>query len=76
MDDEEMIRELIREVLTNIGYEVETAREGNEAIDFYKRVKESGKTFDAVIMDLEVPLGMGGKEMIKKLLEIDPGLKQ
>lgn len=75
MDDEEMIRELINEVLTEIGYEVETAADGNEAIDFYKRIKESGKTFDAVIIDLEVPLGMGGKETVKKLLEIDPGVK-
>jgi DNA-binding NtrC family response regulator len=75
MDDEEMIRELINEVLTEIGYEVETAADGNEAIDFYKRIKESGKTFDAVIIDLEVPLGMGGKGTVKKLLEIDPGVK-
>ena len=41
----------------------------------YKKASDSGKTFDAVIMDLTVPGGMGGKETIGKLLEIDPAVK-
>ena len=38
-----------------------------------KRAKKSGQPFDAVIMDLTIPGGMGGKKTIAKLLEIDPG---
>jgi DNA-binding NarL/FixJ family response regulator len=34
-----------------------------------------GQPFDVVIMDLTIPGGMGGKEAIKKLLEIDPKVK-
>jgi DNA-binding NarL/FixJ family response regulator len=41
----------------------------------YKKARDSGKAFDAVLMDLTIPGGMGGKEAIKKLLEIDPAIK-
>ena len=58
-----------------IGYKVEFAREGAEAIEFYQKAKESAEPFDAVILDLTVPGGMGGKEAIQKLLEIDPKVK-
>ena len=37
--------------------------------------KLSGKPFDIVILDLTVRGGMGGAETIKKLLEIDPGVR-
>jgi DNA-binding NarL/FixJ family response regulator len=38
----------------------------------YEKAKGSEQAFDAVIMDLTIPGGMGGKETIKKLLKIDP----
>ena len=56
-------------------YEVETANDGNEALDLYKRAIRAHKPFDAVIMDLIVPVGMGGAEAIKRLLEIDSEVK-
>lgn len=51
------------------------ARDGFEAIELYKRARESGQPFDAVILDLTIPGGMGGKETIQNLLEIDPQVK-
>lgn len=75
MDDEEIVRDLLGEILGQIGYEVGFAREGGEAIELYIRAKDSGKPFDVVIMDLTVPGGMGGKETIKRLLDIDPEIK-
>ena len=36
---------------------------------------ESGQPFDAVIMDLTIPGGMGGKEAIAMLIEVDPEAK-
>lgn len=75
MDDEEVLRESTKDLLKHLGYEVETARDGMEAIQKYKKAKGSGLPFDAVIMDLTIPGGMGGKEAIKKLLEIDPDVK-
>jgi len=61
--------------LTMLGYEVDFAKDGKEAIELYKKAKESGKSFDVVIMDLTIPGGMGGKETVKKLLEINPDVK-
>ncbi len=75
MDDEEPVREIAADMLKRLGYEVEVARDGADAIILYKKARDSGKTFDAVIMDLTVPGGMGGEETIRKLLEIDPAIQ-
>lgn len=72
MDDEEIVREVAGEMLKHMGYEVEFAIDGGEAIELYKKAKEEGEPFDAVILDLTIPGGMGGRETIEKLLEIDP----
>ena len=74
MDDEEMLRDLSAQVLTRFGYEVTTASDGQEAIELYKKAKRK-KPFDAVIMDLCVPNGLGGKETISRLREFDPNVK-
>lgn len=75
MDDEEIVREAAGEILTELGYEVAFARDGMEALDLYKDARACGRPFSMIIMDLTIPGGMGGKEAIKKLLEIDPGVK-
>jgi CheY-like chemotaxis protein len=51
------------------------ARDGEAAIDLYLKEKSGGKPFDAVILDLSVPEGMGGKETIQKMRSIDPKIK-
>jgi PAS domain S-box-containing protein len=75
MDDEEIIREALGEILTTLEYQVGFAKNGEEAIALYKQAKEINEPFDAVIMDLTIRGGMGGKEAIKKLLEIDSNVK-
>jgi PAS domain S-box-containing protein len=75
MDDEEMVREVATRILTTMGFEVEDSSDGSEAISLYVQAKKNGKPFGAVIMDLTVPGGMGGKEAIKRLIEIDPQVK-
>jgi PAS domain S-box-containing protein len=72
MDDEEAIRELAGTSLAEMGYEVELARDGEEALALYAKAREQGRPFQAVILDLTVRGGMGGKETIIKLLEMDP----
>ncbi len=74
MDDEEMVRDVVEAILNRLGYSSVHATDGKEAIDVYKREYESGKCFDAVIMDLTIPGGMGGKETVQKLREFDPGV--
>ncbi|MDY7039539.1 MAG: response regulator, partial [Chloroflexota bacterium] len=75
MDDEESVRNTAGKLLTHIGYEVEFARDGSEAIELYRQAKESNEPFDIVIMDLTIPGGVGGKEAIWQLLEMDPDVK-
>ena len=75
MDDEEMIRHVAGEILGVLGYDVEFAREGAEAIERYRTAREEGRPFDAVVMDLTISGGMGGKDAIGKLREYDPGVK-
>ncbi|MBN2157528.1 MAG: response regulator [Candidatus Lokiarchaeota archaeon] len=75
MDDEEPIRKILGGMLKKLGYEVEFAENGEEAITKYTAVYKSSKSFLAVIMDLTIPGSMGGKEAIRKLLKIDPNVK-
>ncbi len=75
MDDEEVIRESLGDLLATEGYEIECAIDGDEAIALYKKALGTSKPFDAVILDLTIRDGMGGKESVRKLLEIDPNVK-
>jgi PAS domain S-box-containing protein len=75
MDDQEVIRDILSQMLTKIGYEIVTAIDGTEAIELFIDSKESGFPFDAVIMDLTIPGGMGGIEAIAKLRDIDPQIR-
>ncbi len=75
MDDEEIVRDIAGRMLEYMGYKVEVAKDGAEAIELYKQAKESDKPFDAVILNLTIPGGMGGEEAVKKLIEVDPKVK-
>jgi PAS domain S-box-containing protein len=75
MDDDEAVRSAAAELLEAIGYEVETAADGAEAIDLYSAAMKSDRSFDAVVLDLTVPQGIGGRETMTRLLEIDPGVR-
>ncbi|HXY54202.1 MAG TPA: response regulator [Nitrospirota bacterium] len=75
MDDEEVIRDVVGEILVHLGYEVAFAGDGAEAIRRYQEAMRASRPFHAVIMDLTIPGGMGGKEAIAKLREIDANVK-
>jgi two-component system cell cycle sensor histidine kinase/response regulator CckA len=72
VDDEEAIRALVEFTLSHLGYEVAQAATALEGVNIYREKLEAGERFDAVILDLTLPGGMGGKEALKKLIEIDP----
>ncbi len=76
MDDDEAIIQLGCEVLSLLrGTRVEFACDEAEAVGLYLKAKGSGKEFDAVIMDLTVPGGMGGYEATQMLRQMDPSVK-
>jgi PAS domain S-box-containing protein len=72
MDDDRKIRNIVERFLKSIGYEAVTASNGADAVECYRMERETGTPFDAVIMDLTVPGGMGGREAMERLIEIDP----
>jgi len=75
MDDEDFIQEVASEMLKRMGYTATPAKSGDEAIRAYQEALESGRGFDAVILDLTVPGGMGGKETMQVLLKLDRDVK-
>jgi PAS domain S-box-containing protein len=72
MDDDDLIREIVEEMLLQLGYEAALASDGEQTVSLYKEAMRNGEPFDAVIMDLTIPGGMGGTEAVKALLHIDP----
>ena len=72
VDDEDVIRDLVEFTLTRLGYEVSQAATALQGVEIYQEKLRAGNRFDLVILDLTLPGGMGGKEALKKLIEIDP----
>lgn len=72
MDDDKMVRDVAKAMLTNLGHEVILAVDGEEAI---KAFRDANNTIDIVIMDLTIPGGMGGKEAGREILKINPAAK-
>jgi PAS domain S-box-containing protein len=72
MDDEASIRDLTKTALTRLGYEVETTTDGAAALSCYRAAKEEGHPFAVVLMDLTIPGGLGGEDVIGELLSYDP----
>jgi CheY-like chemotaxis protein len=66
MDDEEMVRNVLGVMLERLGYEVQNASNGEEAIKIYITAQQEGRPFTALTFDLMVPGGMGGKESYTK----------
>ena len=72
VDDEETVRRVGASMLGRLGCQVETASDGRAAVEIFA---EDPSRFDCVILDLTIPGGMGGKETMKRLLDIDPNVK-
>ena len=75
MDDDEQIRELVGQLLPEIGYQVQFAQDGAKAIEQYQEAAQAGQPFDAVVLDLTIPGGVGGREALAGLLELNPDVK-
>jgi len=63
VDDEEDIRSALEDYLTDLGFEVETAKNGREALELL-----STKKYDLLLMDMFMP-EMSGTETLIKLIE-------
>jgi two-component system cell cycle sensor histidine kinase/response regulator CckA len=75
MDDELMVRDIACQMLDFLGYNTIPAYDGHEAINLYQEYQTRGENIDAVLMDLSIPGGMGGREAIGELLAVDRNAK-
>ena len=71
MDDEDMVGEIACQMLKYLGYDAVHVFDGKAAVDAFQVQKDRGRPFAAVIMDLTIPGGMGGREAVTEILEID-----
>jgi len=75
MDDETVVRDVAKSMIETLGNDIELASHGEEAIGKYQGALVSDNPFDLVILDLTVKGGLGGRETLRKLLEIDPEVR-
>ena len=70
-DDEENVLEVSQGFLEAMGYRVFIARDGNEAIEIYKKNRDD---IDIVLLDIVMP-NMGGSKVYDRMKEINPDIK-
>ena len=75
MDDEEPIRQLALSLFPRLGYQTIAVADGEVAVREFARARAAGQPFDAVMLDLTVPGGMGGIQTLQKLRELDPQVR-
>lgn len=75
MDDEQFIRETLSLMLQAKGFETASVENGEQAIEAYRESMNGGRKFDAVIVDLTIRSGIGGREVIEYLRQLDPNVR-
>jgi len=75
MDDEDTVLDVAASILERGGFEVTACREGKEALELYRKAMEEKNPFTGVILDLTIRGGIGGRDVVKELLLIDPHVK-
>jgi two-component system, cell cycle sensor histidine kinase and response regulator CckA len=71
VDDEEVIRNLMKRMLESLGYSVVCKNNGKEAVDFYVSETKAKRRITAMVFDLTVPGGMGGTEAVSEIRKLD-----
>lgn len=75
MDDNEALRSLLAQMLERLGYEVELAANGDDALAQFGRARSANRPFTAVLLDLTIPGGMGGVPTAARLRNMDASVK-
>ena len=74
MDDDTSMCMVTGELLRSMGYAAVCVSNGDHAIASFGEALKAGEPFAAVILDLKVPDGLGGKETLRELRKKDPSL--
>jgi CheY-like chemotaxis protein len=75
LDDEVFILNVAASILRRSGYEVSLARNAEQAVTLAEIALASGKPFRAAILDMTIPGGPGGREIVHRLKVLDPTIK-
>ena len=75
MDDDPLIRKTTQSLLTRLGFCSTLSKNGEEAINHFVQAQKDKNPFNFVILDYIIPEGLGGKETLDKIREIDPNIK-
>ena len=71
MDDEDVILETTKDMLEKLGYSVECKCDGRETLDFFIAEYNAKRPISALILDLTIPGGIGGKEVAWEIRKLD-----
>jgi two-component system, cell cycle sensor histidine kinase and response regulator CckA len=74
LEDDILVRDVIRRMLQTHNFEVVETGDGHETIRQYQEALQHGRPFDLVILDLTIPEGLSGAETIHYLRQLDPHL--
>ena len=74
MDDENFVRDTASDMISFFGFDVVCVKDGTEVLKEYKTAHKNRDPYNAVILDLTIPGGMGGELAVKKLLNFDPNV--
>jgi PAS domain S-box-containing protein len=75
VDDEEVVREVGSNMLRELGLEVDAVADGTQALELYARAHKNGTPHEVVILDLTIPGGVGAKDALTRLRELDPNVR-
>lgn len=75
LEDQEYIRETLKNMLNILGYEGVFSSRGEDTIRLYEQAFPLGNPFELVLMDITIKGGLGGEETLERLLRIDPDVR-
>ncbi len=72
MDDERGLREVMRRIVPMLGHHIDMACTGDEMIALFKQAENEGTPYDILLLDLSMPGGKGGRELIPQIRSMRP----
>lgn len=73
MDDEPVTRKVLQGMLVKLGYEVVVTEDGAAAVEACREARRQGRVIDALLLDLTVRVGLGGRDVVRDLKDLFPG---
>ena len=73
LEDDEALQKLMATMIQRLGYRADLVSRGEDAVRAFQAAERDGEPIDGAVLDLTVPGGMGGCEVIQQLRALQPG---